>query len=237
MYWALEFCYTETIGTDLFYGFERYGHAAQVTLYSICVLLALHNSPNKLKCVVFVLTLHRLFVSDFFVLFYEVPTPVITGISLFFFAAWMHVARRPTLPKQQSFDVDNILLAFYTGNNGSFIMNLFQTMDEPVSSMCILSGKYSLKLKRGRDCFKFTENHGFFREWDNYHIIDTGVKSNDDFIENMRQCGKIRARKFGLRINCIIAVKDLLGMIGEQWRPIGLLENSPSGYFRKASRL
>jgi len=180
------------------------------------------------------MTVHSILIQSLHTFAGDLPTPVIMAPSIFLFTMWTWVAHRPSLPKKRPVNNDNIVLAFYTGNNGSFTMNLFQTMSEPVSSMCVLSGKYCLQLKKGKD-FQFTENHGFFRDWeDKYYLIDTGVKSTDEYIEKMRECGNMKAKWFGLRISCIIKIRDLLGEIGEEWRPQGLLELTPSGYFRKA---
>jgi len=234
MYWALELCFPLFFERPLYDFFVDYGHTAQDIFLGICALSALH-STNKFKCCIFVMVVHSIFSGLFYS--FDMYSTIVLSTSVFFFAMWAHVVRRPPLPKRLSVDDRNIVLAFYTGNNGSFLMNLFQTMSDPVSSMCVLSGKYCLKLKKGEN-FKFTESHGFFRDWENkYYLLDTGVKSTNGFIEKMRECGNMKARWFGLRISCIIKIRDLLGSIGKEWRPQGILELNPSVYFRKAYKL
>lgn len=229
----LELCFIQSFGGSSYDYFINYGHTAQDIALSVCVILALHNSPNRYKCCIFVVIMHSVISGLIYSFTDNMDDPFIMAFSLFFFTMWYWVARRSPLPKQQEFNNNNILLAFYTGNNGSFIMNLFQVMSEPVSSVCVLAGKHSLMLRKGKG-FQFNETHGFFRDQQDYFIIDTGVRHGDHFIDNMRECANIRARKLGLRINCIFAIEDLLADIGEEWRPIGLFENIPSVYFRKA---
>ena len=60
---------------------------------------------------------------------------------------------------------------------------------------------------------------------------------DDNFIEQMRECGNIKATRLWMRINCLMSIRDLLGLIGEQWRPLGFMETIPGVYFEKAYRL
>lgn len=235
-YWAAEFCYLNALERDIESIFLDYGFTAQVLCFSFITVTAL-NGSNRQKICTFTLVLHTISSVLFYNVFTNVDAPTIQATSLFFFAMYFWVARRPPLPKQLPINRDNILLAFYKGEKGGFIMNFFSMVDDPVKSMNIWAGGYNLKLADGKGTFQFKQSKALFRKMDNYYVVDTGVPATENFIEEMRKCGSMRARRFGLRINCVLAIRHLLGLIGEEWRPTNWLENSPSGYLRKASRL
>lgn len=236
IYWAAEFCYLTALERDIESVFLDYGFTVQTLCFSFITMVALDGS-NKQKMCTFTLLLHTISSVLFYNIFTSIDTPIIQSTSLVFFSMYFWVARRHSLPTQLPINQDNILLAFYRGKKGSFTMNFFSLLDDPVKSMHIQAGGYSLKLKNGKENFEFKKSDAVFRKMDDYFIVDTGVLATEDFIAEMRNCGIMVATRFGLRINCVLAIKRLLGLIGDEWKPRGILENSPSGYLPRASRI
>jgi len=137
---------------------------------------------------------------------------------------------RQTLP---DIDHNNILLAFYKGEKGSFIMRFFELFGISVKSMSIIAGDKCLVLKSNKDGFQFGCNKGLLKKQDRYLMIDTGKKATPEFIKKMKSNENKPAKLFGFRIRCIEGVSDLLEDIGEEFKPTSVLDNNPSHYIKK----
>jgi hypothetical protein len=136
------------------------------------------------------------------------------------FVAWASwIMLRPEINTAKTIDNKNILLAFYNGNSGSSIMNLFQLFGMPVKSLCILAGDKALYLKKNKNTFEFGNSSKIHKKSYNYIIIDTGVPHTENFIKSMEEHKNIIATKGIFRVRCIEAVSGLLGMIGNEFKP------------------
>lgn len=132
------------------------------------------------------------------------------------------------------YNKDNILLAFYKGENGNPLMELFSLFGLPVKSMCILAGDHVLMLRGGNDNFQFSPNASVILDNPNYVIVDTKKKWTREFAIKMGKHAKKKADIFGLRVRCIEAVSDLLSEVDERWKPTHFYDNIPSVYLLKA---
>lgn len=152
--------------------------------------------------------------------------------SVAFFIMFGLVAMRHE-PKTQPYDRDNILLAFYRGEKGSVIMNIFELLGMPVKSLCIVAGGKCLILKSDKEGFQFKSSEVVLKNKEKYLIVDTGKKATSEFICNMSGYHNKKASKWGLRICCIEGVSPLLQAIGQKFKPDHLGHNSPSWYLSK----
>ena len=175
------------------------------------------------------------FVTD--ILFNEVTSTFYVLESLVFLSWAIIIMTRSEIKTLPDINKDNILLAFYKGDKGSFIMRFFELFGLPVKSMCVISGEKALYLKSNKDTFQLKDSKYIYRKEEDYVILDTGVKNNLKFSEEMEKCATLEARKLGFRICCIEAVRNLLGLIGDEWKPKHMHYNIPSLYLKKCSKI
>lgn len=179
-----------------------------------------------------VYNLYNIVMDSFFI---EVNTLYYFLESLTVFLLVMWVMIKPEINTAKTINKDNILLAFYKGTKGLFIMHFFELFGLPVKSVCIIAGKKALYLKSSKEMFQFGDSETIFRKSDDYVIIDTGKKYDEEFIRNMKSYKNESACRIGLRIRCVEAVADLLAKIGPEWKP-ALIDNIPGVYLRKCLR-
>lgn len=131
---------------------------------------------------------------------------------------------------------DNILLFFYRGEKGSFIMHLSSLFGLDVKSMAIGAGEKCLMLKSSKGGFVFADIKIILKNKENYLIVDTGKKVTPEFIAKMENKNNKPAKLFGLfRVRCIEGVHDLLSDIGPEYEPTSIFDNDPGIYLKKVA--
>ncbi len=217
--------------------FDYLSEASEVIL-GICVISYLMHPTKRFKSLLTWIILYRIYVHTVSMFFYEVDQLVLMFEYIVFFSGYIWLLRRPQLKTPRGVNPDNILLAFYTGDHGSPFMQFFGLFDMPPTTMSIVAGNYNLRPTKGGGTFEFRKCGDYYIHSPDHYVVDTGVKYSENFLAKMEKCAKIKTAKFGLRTQCIEGVEDLLGDIGEEWRPIKKRgEMSPSKFFRKAIRL
>lgn len=225
--------YPITFG-DLYYeSYYHYGGLLKDILLTLCAVLYFSLLTHRAKSTVLLMLLYNLFTKTTDATLGDVSSVYYMIESLFFTSWCVWIMTRPEITTPKTINKDNILLAFYRGEKGSFTMHFFDLVGLPVKSMCIIAGEKCLRLKASRETFQLTNSGNYFSKDRDYYVVDTGVKYNDRFIAKMNECVNMKATKGFFRIRCIEAVSDLLAMIGEQYRPRGLLERIPSRYLYK----
>jgi len=131
------------------------------------------------------------------------------------------------MKETKPFNTDNILLAFYCGDKGSFIMCLFSMVWRDVKSLCIVAGDTTLALKARKQGFQILNSEVVLKNRQKYLIVDSNVKVTTDFINKMRDYENKTAKKFNMRIRCIEGISPLLSDIGEEFTPRSVLDNIP----------
>ncbi len=154
------------------------------------------------------------------IIFPEVMSSLYYALESLVFIIWASwLMFRPEISTAKTINKKNILLAFYKGDKGSFIMNFFELVGLPVKSMCIIAGDKALYLKSNKGTFEFGSSEKIYRKSDDYVIIDTGKPYTKSYVEKMKKHENIVASKGMLRIRCIEAVSGLLSMIGSRYKP------------------
>ena len=179
------------------------------------------------------MVLYGIYTTIMDIVFGDVGSVHYTIESMFFFAWAVCIINSLEVATAKTINKGNILLAFYKGENGSFLMSFFELFGLHVKSLCIIDGDNALYLKKDKDTFQFKDSNHIFKNNENYVIVDTGVKCNLKFSNAMRNCATLRADNLGFRICCIKSVENLLGMLGEEWKPTSFFHQMPSRYLRK----
>ena len=217
--------------------YYHYGGLAKEIFFSLCAFLCFSLRTCRAKSTVLLMILYNLFTHAADVILGDVSSVYYMIESLFFLSWAVCIMTRPEINTAKTINEENILLAFYKGEKGSFIMHFFDLVGLPVKSMCVIAGDNCLRLKSSKDTFQLTNSGKHFPKDKDYYVVDTGVKYDDKFIAKMNECVNIKATKGCFRIRCIEAVEELLGMISEGHRPIGLFERIPSRYLYKVLKL
>lgn len=157
------------------------------------------------------------------------------GIEFAVFFVWaVFVFFRVSYKLPAAYNRDNILLAFYKGEGGSILMELFSLFGTPVKSLCVVAGESTLMLKRSKDNFVYANNADLIVGNPDYIIVDTGKKWTPEFKKQMAMNRMQPTEKWGLRIMCIESITNLLESIGEVWKPNSICDRVPSIYlFRR----
>ena len=166
-------------------------------------------------------------------LFIDVSSIYYASENAFFMSYFMYLCLRPEISTAKTINTDNIILAFYKGTKGSLLMNIGSLFGLDVKSMCLIAGDNCLRLKKNKKVFVVTTNVKGILEDDNYLKIDTGVPVTKKFITQLRDYANVKAGVGIFRCRCIEAVHNLLGLIGEEWRPKNKLEWIPSVYLKR----
>jgi len=137
---------------------------------------------------------------------------------------------RSEIKQSSNINYDNILLAFYKGDNGSFIMKISELFGRRVKSMCIIGGDHVLHLRQNKKTFQFGSSDVVYRKYEDYIIHDTGVLCTEEFVNEMKRYSNKKAAKGVFRIRCIEGVKGLLAQIDPMYKPTKIRHNIPSRY-------
>jgi len=237
LYWIILLIYPLSFGDEDYDVYYEYCNLAQTICLFLCILFYFSLETTRAKSTLILFAVYGVCSVIVYLIFTEIYPIPYTLWTVVFIAWAVWIMLRPEYKTAKTIDKNNILLAFYKGGNGSALMNFFELLGLPVKSMCIISGDKTLYLKKNKDRFQLKDSKNIFKREDDYVIVDTGVKCNYEFSTEMEKCATLKASKFGLRIRCIEAVNNLLGMIGEEWRPTDFFHNIPSWYFRKCSKI
>lgn len=200
------------------------------------LLLFIFKDTDLRRSVVVLVVSHFLFTYITNVIIGPVYPSYFVIESMLFFGLAVWVSFRPEISTSKTINRDNVLLAFYKGKKGSLIMNFFELFGLPVKSMCIIAGDKCLRLHSNKDNFVISDGGKALISSKDYIVIDTGKLITKNIVTNMSKFDKIPARTSGilqLRCRCIEAVHELLGEIGSEWRPSGIIDYIPSIYFRR----
>lgn len=230
--WTIELIAPVSFDSVIYETYLLYGHASQLFLLFVCVAIYLvYPSPRKRSSLIWI-ALHYIYVQIATMIYPEVYGHIYTIETVLFFtmAAW--IMMRPEIKTAKTINKDNIILAFYKGDKGSFLMHLFELFGLPVKSLAIVAGKHALALKSNKKTFQFIDSKNIFRKSKDYVMVDTGKPYTKEYIAMMGKYHNKPASKKGLRMRCIEGVKPLLKAIGPEFEPT-FLEQNPSIYFRK----
>lgn len=237
IYWMTNLIYPLSFEDVYYEQFFLYANSIRAFCFALCLFLYFSLNTNRGKSTLILMAIYSLYSNVSSILFGEI-TSVYYVAELSLFMAWtIWIMFRDEYKTAKTIDKNNILLAFYKGSNGSPIMHFFELFGAPVKSLCIIDGELALYLKANKETFQLKDSNNIFKKADDYVIVDTGVKRNPEFSKELEKYGKLKAVKFGLRIRCIEAVKNLLRMIGTEWEPTSFLEYNPGWYFRKCSKI
>jgi hypothetical protein len=220
--------------------FYYYGGTIQDLVYRIFILSYFTLQTRRARSLVILMALSGIF-SDIMDLFagHVGSLFLLIESAMFFsmagFVMFRHEPKTPrTITNERIYD-KNILLAFYKGDKGSFIMHLFELFGCPVKSMCIVAGDKALVLRLGKRGFHFSDSIGILKNNDKYIIVDTGKEITVEFLKKMADHHNDNDNKLGFRIRCIEGVSDLLKDIGPEFKPTSILDNIPSNYLKKVA--
>lgn len=172
------------------------------------------------------------FMIEFSMLLYAIEY----GLFCLFFG-W--VCLRTTIPSNNNPNEENVILAFYKGEKGSFLMNFFSLFGLPVKSLCVIADNKCLRLRSEKNCFSISDNYNAILNSGDYIIIDSGVKPSKKFMKTMASLNNSRAHILGikyLRMNCIYGISSLLTCLGDGYKP-NIIEYIPSIYLKKCIHL
>lgn len=207
-----------------------YGSLLQSICLFVCIIYYVSLPTARAKSCLILLGTYGLFSQIADIIFNEVTTIyyILESLTFFSWAIWLML--RPELSTAKTINHSNILLAFYKGKKGSFIMNFFELFGLPVKSMCIIAEDKALYLKAKEPMFQFGTSEIITRHKDDYVIIDTGVRVTTDFLIEMKKHNNIVATRGLMRVRCIEAISGLLSMIGDKYKPDAYI---PSLYLRQ----
>ncbi len=237
MFYILSTIYLVTLVLiSLFFGDQYYeialkiGEFIQYTCIFVCIgSYVLNPSYRKGSLLLFLAFLEYYgFIGDR--IFHNTNATYYLLESLVFLIFGMYITFHPKRKTAKTIDHNNILLAFYKGKKGSLIMRVSSLFGYNVKSMCILAGENALYLKSNKPGFIFGNSLKIHRKSDDYTIVDTGKPYTEEFIREMKKHHNAIATKGKFRVRCIDGVSDLLGMIGEEFKPKSYI---PSVYLRK----
>ena len=215
-----------------------YSQLTQSMCLFICLLTYVCTPTRKTASLLILMGTYNLFVILTEIVFLEVNEAYYLFESLFFFAWAVLLMLRKELKTPKDVNADNILLAFYKGHKGSFVMRFFELFGSSVKSMCILAGDNCVRLKENKETFEYSRTCGAsIINNDDYYIVDTGTPHDSFFIAEMMEYDSMNASKCGLRIRCIEGVSYLLELIGEDFKPTSIAQYVPSIYFEKVRKL
>lgn len=194
-----------------------------------CILICVSKPTNRKSSCLILMGFYSLYSFIMGLIFHEITAISYMLESLVFFAWAVWIMLRDEPKSDKNINHSNILLAFYKGNKGSFIMRFFELFGTPVKSLSIIAGDKALYLKSKNPNFIFGDSNIILRKSDSYVIIDTGVKYTEEFISEMQKHNNIIATRGIFRIRCIEAVSGLLGNIDDKFKPTTYI---PSLYLR-----
>ena len=229
-FWLVTIIYPLSFGDQIYDSVLLYGELVQKSCLLISLSIYVSLPTKRVKSCLMLMFIYSLFSHIASIIAYEITAIYYTIESLLFFSWAIWLMLRPEISTAKTINKNNILLAFYKGEKGSFIMNFFELFGLPVKSMCILAGDKALYLKTNDPNFVFGASEIITRHADDYILIDTGVRVTTDFIIEMKKHTKLVATKGIFRVRCIEAVSDLLGMIGDEWKPRSCI---PSLYLKQ----
>lgn len=232
--------YPLTFNDIMYEPFYYYGGTVQDLVFCIFIVTYFTIQTRRAKSLVILMASSHIISSTLDLLtgyvgsvFLLIETAIF--FSLASFVMFRHEPKTPcTITNERIYD-KNILLAFYKGDKGSFIMHLFELFGCPVKSMCIVAGDKALVLRLGKRGFHFSDSIGILKNNDKYVIVDTGKKITMEFLKKMASHHNDNDNKFGFRIRCIEGVSDLLEDIGPEFKPTSILDNIPSNYLKKVA--
>ena len=229
-FWIVLITYPLSFGDPIYETALLYGDFLQRICLFLCILSYISKPTKRQKSCLILMGLYGVYSQIADILFSEVTSIlyILESLAFFSWAVWLML--RPEIKTVNSINHTNILLAFYKGEKGSFAMNFFELFGLPVKSMCIIAGDKALYLKSNKRTFEFGNSEKIYRKSDDYVIIDTGKPYTKDYITEMKKHSNIIATRGILRIRCIEAVRGLLSMIGEEYKPNVYI---PSLYLRR----
>lgn len=234
LFWLIELTGALYYETAIYDSFVTFGFTLQLLILFTCLLVFVNKPTSRLRSTSFWMLIHHIYAQIAALFFYTINDySYLLETSLFcVMAVW--IMMRPEVKTAKTINKDNILLVFYKGEKGSFIMNFFELFGLPVKSMCIIAGDKALFLKANKETFQFGDSKKIFRKQDEYVIVDTGKPYTQEFVKTMEKHSITSAKKGLFRIRCIEGVSPLLEMIGPEFKP-SLIDNIPSIYLRKVS--
>jgi hypothetical protein len=228
VYWLTELFFSLTFGEPYYLAYESYGSEAQY----LCVIIAIWSyfciktsrAENSISLIAFYSVYGFLMNA-----FYTITDYALLGETLLFSALAFWIMARPQI-SSDTINPDNITLAFYKGNNGTFVMRFFELFGLHAQSVCIIAGKDCLTLKKTKATFQIIDSKTILNKKRDYIFKDTGVKVTPEFTEKLNSYRNVAANRLYLRIRCIQAIKPLLKDIGPKWEVDGVLDEIPSHY-------
>lgn len=227
LYWSMRFI----SAFDVDYIYEYSLEISVILMGFMYLIYKIYDSRRYSSCFLLIL-IHIIYSANYGLIFGGIDATNFL-IQTYLFSLWASwLLFRPEY-KQQPYSDKNILLAFYRGKNGSFIMFFFELFGMPVKSMTIIAGGKCLMLKSNKDGFQFTDSKALLKNKENYLIVDTGKPCTQKFVEDMKKEAGKSATKCKFRIVCIMGIKGLLAKIGEEFKPTSIFDNIPAHYLRK----
>lgn len=142
---------------------------------------------------------------------------------------------KPKLP-QNDYNRMNVLLAFYKGKKGSFIMNIGAVLGLPVKSVCVLYSDYVLRLKNGKSNFIKEKKASAVLSSNDYIIVDTGVALDGWVFQEADRLTIDKAyisENIKIRANCVKGLLPFLKRLGCKFTPHSCVNYIPSLYFKQ----
>lgn len=156
----------------------------------------------------------------------DLQTIGIAPIAALLTAIVLYVIARPYDIESDDINYKNVTLLLLKPT--SFLMVIKSFIGAPVSSVCILANGYvwSYRQSKGQFCrSKCTD------KWLSNHIaIDTGEKLSIPMAEALND--HIDTKR-GLGIKCIYTIRDVLNLLGSEWKPKTFLHFIPGIYVRQ----
>ena len=232
IYWSV--CFLSAFDVEYIYEYSL--EIKAVLLFCMFLIYKFYDQTRYVSCLLLI-AIHIIYTAILEVTIGPIDSSNYL-IQTYLFSVWSAwVLFRPEIKTAKTIDYDNILLAFYKGKQGSFIMAFFQLFGLPVKSMCIIADDRRLSLKRGKAGFVFSGSGSLLKKQDDYHIVDTGVKYTIEFISDMESYVGRPAKIFGFRVMCIHGISDLLRSIDEKFKPRYFFEEIPGLYLGKCLKL
>lgn len=225
LYWSV--CFVSAFDVDYIY---EYSLEIKIILMSFMYFIyKIYDSARYSSCFLLIL-IHIIYSCALWFKEIDANYFLIETYLFSLWAAW--ILFRPEY-KQQPYNTDNILLAFYRSKNGSFIMHFFDLFGLSAKSITIIAGGKCLTLKSNKDGFQFIDSRVLLKNKENYLIVDTGKQVTKEFVEDMKNEAGKSATKYRFRIVCIMGIKGLLSKIGGKFEPASIFDNIPARYLRK----
>ena len=220
-YWLIELLSPFVPYYEWFYD---YGTRAQFAILGFILISYLLKPTNRVRSGLLLISLHIIytFLADIILggvtqLYYVTETSAFAILAVW--VAFRYERVTSTL------NTDNVLLAFYRGNNGSFRMMVAGLLGEPVKSVCVLASGKVLRIKNGT--FVFTNGAQAIINSKDYLVIDTNATWTREFLNDMQTYDKVPAKSGFFRCDCIETIEPLLGKLGDRFIPPGLFGKLP----------